>query len=40
VDNEENTVPAGTTIRYRADRPHAIRNRSKEPAEALLMVVL
>ncbi|HEX4157142.1 MAG TPA: XRE family transcriptional regulator [Rhizomicrobium sp.] len=40
VDNEENTVPAGATIRYRADRPHAIRNKSKEPAEALLMVVL
>ncbi len=40
VDNEESVVPAGATIRYRADRPHAIRNRSKTPAEALLMVVL
>ena len=40
VDDEESVVLAGATIRYRADRPHAIRNRSKEPAEALLMVVL
>jgi transcriptional regulator with XRE-family HTH domain len=40
VDDEESTVSAGATIRYRADRPHAIRNRSKRPAEALLMVVL
>ncbi|HWE05318.1 MAG TPA: helix-turn-helix domain-containing protein [Rhizomicrobium sp.] len=40
VDNEDSIVPAGATIRYRADRPHAIRNRSKAPAEALLMVVL
>ena len=40
VDNEESVVPAGATIRYRADRAHAIRNRSKEAAEALLMVVL
>jgi XRE family transcriptional regulator, regulator of sulfur utilization len=39
VDNEESIVPAGATIRYRADRPHAIRNRSKKPAEALLIVV-
>jgi XRE family transcriptional regulator, regulator of sulfur utilization len=40
VDNEDTTVSAGATIRYRADRAHAIRNRSKDPAEALLMVVL
>ncbi|HEY3777841.1 MAG TPA: XRE family transcriptional regulator [Rhizomicrobium sp.] len=40
VDDEDTAVSAGATIRYRADRPHAIRNRSSEPAEALLMVVL
>lgn len=40
VDDEETIVSAGATIRYRADRPHAIRNRSKKAAEALLMVVL
>jgi len=39
VDNEDTTVAAGATIRYRADRAHAIRNRSASPAEALLMVV-
>lgn len=40
VDNEDSAVAAGATIRYRADRPHAIRNRSSRQAEALLMVVL
>jgi transcriptional regulator with XRE-family HTH domain len=40
VDNEDTMVSAGATIRYRADRPHAIRNRRSKPAEALLMVVL
>jgi len=40
VDDEDSVVAAGATIRYRADRPHAIRNRSSAPAEALLMVVL
>jgi mannose-6-phosphate isomerase-like protein (cupin superfamily) len=40
VDEEDSVVAAGATIRYRADRPHAIRNLSTAPAEALLMVVL
>lgn len=40
VDGEETKVTGGATIRYRADRPHAIRNRSSKSAEALLMVVL
>lgn len=40
VDDEDTIVSAGATIRYRADRPHAIRNRGVAPAEALLMVVL
>lgn len=40
VDGEDSIVSAGATIRYRADRPHAIRNRSRKAAEALLMVVL
>ena len=34
----ETLAPAGTTVRYAADRPHAIRNPSRKPARALLVV--
>ncbi|MCL5775684.1 XRE family transcriptional regulator [Limibaculum sp. FT325] len=32
------TAVAGDTLRYRADRPHAIRNSGEAPARALLVV--
>lgn len=32
------TAVAGDTLRYRADRPHAIRNTGDAPARALLVV--
>lgn len=37
---ERRPLAAQETARYRADRPHAIRNESGEAARALLMVIL
>ncbi len=37
---ERRPLAAGETARYRADRPHAIRNEGDRPAQALLVVVL
>jgi XRE family transcriptional regulator, regulator of sulfur utilization len=31
---------AGETLRYRCDRPHTIRNRTKEPASAMMVCIL
>jgi len=31
---------AGETLRYRCDRPHTIRNRSNEPASAMMVCIL
>jgi transcriptional regulator with XRE-family HTH domain len=33
-------VKAGETLRYRCDRPHTIRNMSKEPAAATMVCIL
>lgn len=37
---ERRTLEVGETARYRADRPHAIRNEGDRPARALLVVIL
>jgi mannose-6-phosphate isomerase-like protein (cupin superfamily) len=37
--DEEKTLMAGMTARYSADVPHAIRNRGKKAARALLVVM-
>lgn len=34
------TARAGDTLRYRCDKPHVIRNRSKEPAHATMVCIL
>ncbi|MDP2356841.1 MAG: XRE family transcriptional regulator [Beijerinckiaceae bacterium] len=34
------TARAGDTLRYRCDKPHVIRNRSKNPAHATMVVIL
>jgi uncharacterized cupin superfamily protein len=34
------TARAGDTLRYRCDKPHIIRNRSKTPAHATMVVIL
>ena len=34
------TVRAGETLRYRADRPHVIRNLTAEPAHATMVCIL
>ena len=34
------TVPAGETLRYRADRPHEIRNLGETPAQATMVNIL
>jgi transcriptional regulator with XRE-family HTH domain len=34
------TARAGETLRYRCDRPHVIRNISKEPAAAMMVCIL
>jgi mannose-6-phosphate isomerase-like protein (cupin superfamily) len=34
------TVKAGETLRYRCDRPHAIRNLGKTPAQATMVCIL
>ncbi|MFN3892426.1 MAG: helix-turn-helix domain-containing protein [Beijerinckiaceae bacterium] len=34
------TARAGDTLRYRCDKPHVIRNRSKAPAHATMVVIL
>ena len=34
------TARAGDTLRYRCDKPHIIRNRTKTPAHATMVVIL
>jgi transcriptional regulator with XRE-family HTH domain len=38
--DESETVQAGDTLRYRADRPHLIRNTGETPARALMICIL
>ena len=40
VENEIWTVKAGETLRYRADRPHKISNKSDRPAHASMVNIL
>lgn len=40
IGNESWSVPAGETLRYRADRPHLIRNLGKQTARATMVNIL
>jgi XRE family transcriptional regulator, regulator of sulfur utilization len=40
VAGTRENVRAGETLRYRADRPHVIRNRAAEPARATMVCIL
>ncbi|MBZ0218101.1 MAG: XRE family transcriptional regulator [Fimbriimonadaceae bacterium] len=40
VDGVKRIAQAGETLRYRCDRPHIIRNKSKEPARATMVCLM
>ena len=40
VAGETDSLRAGETLRYRADRPHLIRNASDAPARAVMICIL
>jgi len=40
VAGVKDIAKAGETLRYRCDRPHVIRNLSKEPARATMVCIL